>query len=97
MQASYREHWSAVSLADDLSKIEPGTKLKGPRCTVGVLIETLDAESAAILEAKMIDRSIPSGKIAATLLHHGHIVREHAITRHRRRANGNGCACDVTS
>lgn len=82
-------------LAQALRDIPVKPILRGPRCTVGVLLDELNAEEADALEALLQNELITLPQIVETLYRHGHKVGEHALRRHRRRSTGTGCACPV--
>lgn len=62
---------------------------KGPRCSVGALLQSLDTTDATDLRGFLADGSKPSTSIAKALQSLGHDVRHYAVARHRR----NECSC----
>lgn len=57
---------------------------KGPRCSVGALLVSLDQVDAADLRGFMADGSKASTSIARALQSLGHDVGHWAVARHRR-------------
>ncbi|MGC4950909.1 hypothetical protein ACLQ2N_32555 [Streptomyces sp. DT224] len=66
---------------------------KGPQCTVGAILDTLDAATAAKVQTVLDTPSVSSTRIADTLTEAGHRVQAPAVARHRRRGTSNGCRC----
>lgn len=71
---------------------EPDTP-KGPRCTVGAILDTLDTATAAKVRSVLDNPAVTSTRIADTLTDSGHRVQAPAVSRHRRRGASNGCRC----
>jgi hypothetical protein len=62
----------------------------GPRCSVGVLLTTLDTnDTKALLAALALDSGIKGSEIAKALRDEGHHMKGHTVQRHR---NGE-CGC----
>jgi hypothetical protein len=81
-------------LADALARhAEPS--LKGPRCTVGQLLQDVDAEDRTLLEKALADAAAfpPRTLENAVSEEYGRVIREHTWRRHR---NG-GCSCGQPS
>lgn len=57
---------------------------KGPACTVGVMMATLDADTAALFTAALDNGYAPSTEIARAMTERGHPIAAHVLTRHRR-------------
>ncbi|MER6616275.1 hypothetical protein [Streptomyces xantholiticus] len=66
---------------------------RGPRCSVGTLLETADADVAATLRAVLDNPAVPAVSIAETLSRHGDAITSYTVARHRRRGAPNGCRC----
>ena len=61
-------------------------------CTVGAFYAKLDAADRARLDALFEDEEILSTEIARALQPHVKLA-SNTVSRHRRRAGGNGCGC----
>lgn len=88
-----------MGLADALDEAAAEMKRKGPRCTVGELLESLDEGDAEKLRA-VIDGPLPSGRwleatgIVRVLKSNGYDgVSSTSVQRHRRRIRGTGDSC----
>jgi hypothetical protein len=66
---------------------------RGPRCTVGTILDTFDAETAAKFRDVLDNPTITATRIADTLNSSGHRIQAPAVARHRRRGASNGCRC----
>ncbi|MCX5182646.1 hypothetical protein [Streptomyces sp. NBC_00268] len=66
---------------------------RGPRCSVGTLLDAADADVAASLRAVLEMTSVSSVSIAETLSRHGDLITAYTVARHRRRGEPNGCRC----
>ena len=62
---------------------------RGPRCSVTVVLESMNDEDAADLRAALGDPTITGSVIARILRNRGHRITEQSVTRHRRGA----CLC----
>ena len=83
-----------VGLAADLNALtEAPTTRKGPPCSVGAVLATVDEETAAVLRRILDNGTISSTGIADVLSQHGRTVTGYTVARHRRRGNANGCRC----
>lgn len=71
---------------------EPDTP-KGPRCTIGAILDALDADTAAKVRSVLDNPAVTATRIADTLTGSGHRVQAPAVARHRRRGSSNGCRC----
>ncbi|MFJ4084882.1 hypothetical protein ACIP2Z_38815 [Streptomyces iakyrus] len=67
---------------------------RGPRCSVGALLEAADADVAASLRAVLDTTSVSATAIAETLSRYGDPVTAYTVNRHRRRGKPNGCRCE---
>jgi hypothetical protein len=56
---------------------------RGPRCTFGRLLERLDKNERAVLEAAMADPDVQHKRIADVLKAAGHKMEAHTVSRHR--------------
>lgn len=71
-------------------------RVPGPKCSIGILLTTLDAEDAKALKAALEPNSGWKGsEIADALLTEGHkvngrVLRGHTIQRHRNQ----DCSCE---
>jgi hypothetical protein len=87
-----------VNLSDALDTAMAENYRPATQCSIAVLLERLDPDVAAKL-ITAIDTPSPSGDmvpatlIAQLLKQHGEPVAATSISRHRRRAQGNGCKC----
>jgi hypothetical protein len=66
---------------------------RGPRCTVGAILDTLDADTAAKVRSVLDNPAVTATRIANTLTSSGYRVQAPAVARHRRRGASNGCRC----
>ncbi|RSS97273.1 hypothetical protein EF903_01625 [Streptomyces sp. WAC05292] len=66
---------------------------RGPRCTVGTILDTLDADTTRKVREVLDNPGISSTQIADVLTGSGHRVQAPAVARHRRRGGSNGCRC----
>lgn len=60
------------------------TSLKGPRCTVCTIIDTLTKDDAAALKQAMTDATFTGAGISRALKAEGHAVSGAAVMRHRK-------------
>jgi hypothetical protein len=65
---------------------------RGPRCQIGQLLETADADVAESLRA-VLETTVSATVIAEALGRHGNQVTAWTVNRHRRRGTPNGCRC----
>jgi len=69
-------------------------------CSVRLLLERLPEKDAEKL-SRVLDEPLPSGewlpatKIAQIVKQNGEDIAASALSRHRRRAQGNGCKCPI--
>ncbi|MYW67145.1 hypothetical protein GTY65_24200 [Streptomyces sp. SID8379] len=70
----------------------PGTR-KGPPCTVGGVLASVDEDTAAMLGRILDTPTVTSTAIADVLSQHGQQVTSYTVARHRRRGDSNGCRC----
>ncbi|MFB6505625.1 hypothetical protein ACFC07_21960 [Streptomyces sp. NPDC056099] len=66
---------------------------RGPRCTVGAILDELDSSTAQKVREVLDSVAISSTQIADALTGSGHQVQAPAVARHRRRGASNGCRC----
>lgn len=66
---------------------------RGARCTVGIILACLDADTAGKLNELMAAPAVTSTRIADVLTSNGHPVQAPSVARHRRRGASNGCRC----
>ncbi|MEU6632830.1 hypothetical protein ABZ905_31790 [Streptomyces parvus] len=66
---------------------------RGPRCTVGAILDELDFSTAQKVREVLDSVAISSTQIADALTGSGHRVQAPAVARHRRRGASNGCRC----
>ncbi|MFF4188094.1 hypothetical protein ACFYZ9_33360 [Streptomyces sp. NPDC001691] len=66
---------------------------KGPQCTVGAILDSLDTSAADSLRQVLDHSQISATLIADTLTSNGNRVQAPAVARHRRRGASNGCRC----
>lgn len=82
---------SLTSLLSDL----PNPK-RGPRCSVGLLLERLageDPKGFEALVARLDDHGVSARALSEALHKAGHAVKAETIRRHRKRGTGSGCSC----
>ncbi|EXU69514.1 hypothetical protein Z951_03035 [Streptomyces sp. PRh5] len=83
-----------VGLGADLDAlIDTPTVRKGPLCSVGTVLTSVDEETAATLRRILDTRTVSSTAIAEVLSQHGQTVTAYTVARHRRRGRANGCRC----
>jgi hypothetical protein len=70
-----------VSLLADIAAQEP---IKGPRCSVAILLDTLDAQDASDLVAALANPTYQGTSISRALKGRGINLAPHSIVRHRR-------------
>lgn len=70
-------------------EIRQQTHSKGPKCSVRLLVDSLESEDAADLVAALDDHAVMSSHIAKALKARGHSMSDHTISRHRRKV----CSC----
>ncbi|WP_234445158.1 hypothetical protein [Streptomyces rimosus] len=80
-----------IAALTQLSDAPPAPR--GPRCTVGAILDALDAATAQKVRDVLDTRDISATQIADTLTASGHRVQAPAVARHRRRGASNGCRC----
>ncbi|MGW0562942.1 hypothetical protein ACWDZ4_20540 [Streptomyces sp. NPDC003016] len=80
-----------LAALDKLADAPPA--VRGPRCTVGNILEALDDATARKVREVLDTPTITSTQIADTLTASGHTVQSPAVARHRRRGSSNGCRC----
>jgi len=81
-------------LATALADLSPAVARRGPRCSVSVILDSLDPTVRGLLEAKMGDPAIASSQIATTLTACGYPVKGTTVARHRRAGTATGCLCE---
>jgi len=79
-----------VALSDAL--LMETAKRKGPRCTMCVLVESLDKEDAAVLAEYLANPNVPSTAIGRALAREGHNISGETVRRHRDRRCGGATA-----
>lgn len=62
---------------------------RGPRCSFGLIVDTLTPDDLAVLAAAMADPMVTASRIADVLNDEGHDVSSFTVNRHRR----GGCRC----
>lgn len=68
--------------------------VRGPRCSIGVLLENADFDVAMSLRAVLDQTTVSAKAIADALSRHGDPVTANTVARHRRRGESNGCRCE---
>ncbi|WP_435059857.1 hypothetical protein [Streptomyces sp. bgisy060] len=66
---------------------------KGPPCTVGSVLSTVDSTTADTLQQILDTPTVTSTAIAGVLSQHGPVIASDTVARHRRRGQANGCRC----
>ncbi|MBT2395241.1 hypothetical protein [Streptomyces sp. ISL-100] len=66
---------------------------KGPPCTVGTVLASVDGETGAALRRILGTPEVSSTAIAEVLNQHGREVTSYTVARHRRRGAAHGCRC----
>ena len=79
---------SGISVLEELRKIQ-AAKLKGARCSISLVLKSLQKEDCSALEQAMGDPTIDSTTISVWLERNGQKVARHTVARHRRRE----CQC----
>ncbi|MFG2865466.1 hypothetical protein [Streptomyces sioyaensis] len=83
-----------VGLAADLDALtDAPAARKGPPCSVGTVLASVDEETVATLHRILDTRTVSSTAIAEVLNQHGREVTSYTVARHRRRGEPNGCRC----
>jgi hypothetical protein len=77
---------SQPSLLDDVAAER---RVKGPLCTIAILLDTLAPADATDLRTLLGNRTIPGTAIARVLRKRGHTITDSTIQRHRNAL----CAC----
>lgn len=77
-------------------EVEQSTVRPGTECGVGTYLATLNPADRADIEAVLADMDRYQHTAIARVLtkRAGRPVKSDTVARHRRRAQGNGCACD---
>lgn len=71
-----------MPLADDLAAADPTRP--GPRCTVGVAIESMSDDDRAALAAAFARSDLPTTRIAEILQANGYDLKALTVHRHRK-------------
>ncbi|MEU3652837.1 hypothetical protein AB0E67_08280 [Streptomyces sp. NPDC032161] len=83
-----------VGLAADLDALTQAPAVrKGPPCSVGSVLTSVDEETTEVLRRILDTRTVSSTAIAEVLSQHGQAVTSYTVARHRRRGEANGCRC----
>ncbi|MEU6460329.1 hypothetical protein [Streptomyces sp. NPDC046976] len=83
-----------MGLAEELDALTAAPAARrGPRCSVGALLETVDADTAASLHTVLDTASVSATAIAEALSRYGGTFTAYTVNRHRRRGKPNGCRC----
>ncbi|WP_404949151.1 hypothetical protein HFP70_35805 [Streptomyces sp. ARC14] len=80
-----------IAALTQLSEAPPAPR--GPRCTVGAILDGLDTATAQKVRDVLNTPGISATQLADTLTASGHPVQAPAVARHRRRGASNGCRC----
>jgi hypothetical protein len=64
--------------------------VKGPPCSVGIMLESMTAQEQEEFASACADSTIASSVIARVLARRGHEVRKESIRRHRK----GECRCE---
>lgn len=83
-----------MGLSEALQAAGEGRLRKGPRCTVGVLLDSLNNQDKEALVAALANRQVSAASLSLLLREHGHTIGPFTISNHRRSATGAGCLCD---
>lgn len=75
-----------MSLRDELSA---HMRKSGGDCAVRILLDSAGKQRAEI-EELLNDAAVPSSALARLLQSHGFNIKDHSLTRHRRKE----CCCD---
>ncbi|MGP4046822.1 hypothetical protein [Streptomyces sp. 2A115] len=82
-----------IGLAQELDALTGAPAAhRGPRCSVGALLEAADADVAASLRAALDTTNVSATAIAETLSRYGDAVTAYTVNRHRGKPNG--CRCE---
>lgn len=80
-------------LAEKLAALVDSVPVKGPKCKVRLMLETLPEKDSDALRAILDNPAVSSTDIARTLNSAGHRMTAQNLQRHRRRGDGGGCVC----
>lgn len=84
----------AVGLSEALQAAGEGRLRKGPRCTVGVLLDSLNNQDKEALVAALANKQVSGASLSVLLNDYGFSIGAFTINNHRRSATGTGCACN---
>ncbi|MEU2968943.1 hypothetical protein ABZ687_28700 [Streptomyces ardesiacus] len=84
-----------LGLAHELQALaDAPARSRGPQCSVGAFLGSVDADDAAVLRDVLDNDRIPARSIADILSRHGQAITAYTVARHRRRGESNGCRCE---
>ncbi|MFE7072567.1 hypothetical protein ACFU96_21050 [Streptomyces sp. NPDC057620] len=84
-----------IGLAQELEALAGAPAAhRGPRCSVGSLLDATDADVATSLRSVLDTTSVSATAIAEALSRYGDPVTAYTVNRHRRRGQPNGCRCE---
>ncbi|MFF4543622.1 hypothetical protein ACFY1J_05155 [Streptomyces sp. NPDC001406] len=84
-----------TGLAQELDALAGAPAVRrGPRCSVGALLEAADPDVATSLRTVLDTTSVSATAIAETLSRYSDAVTAYTVNRHRRRGKPNGCRCE---
>lgn len=82
-----------IRLSDEIDDLL--NSVTASRCGFNLALDVFDAETRTKLETLCAVESVTSPQIVRLLKKHGVDVSVHMVRRHRTRASGNGCRCDL--
>ncbi len=78
----------------DAFEIKPPPKLRGPQCSIGVTLASIDPTGPLRRLVDVLDdETWTSTQISQVLSDNGIKVKPITVARHRRRGTGTGCSC----
>lgn len=79
-----------MTVQEIIEEIRQSSPRKGPACSMGIILRSINGDQAKALNAAMSDVDIQSGAIAKWLGKQGFDCKSHTIARHRRKE----CRCE---
>jgi hypothetical protein len=83
-----------MSLSKALQAIGEDRKQVSVKCSVGVLLNSLDQSDRSALVEALANPQVSSASLSRFLKEHDYDIRHHVISNHRRRFLGTGCRCE---
>ena len=83
-----------MSLSKALQAIGEDRKQASVKCSIGVLLDSLDQTDRTALVEALANKQVSSAGLSRLLKENGFDIRHHVISNHRRRFLGTGCRCE---